>query len=859
MKEKLEPSELKEWLAAIDVLLEEKGSTYAHALLSQVSARVSEEGSTCSSDYWNSHFQISYDIDVKMVQKSSEIVRWNAMAMVVLAAEHGSELGGHISSYASSSIMYEVGFNCFFKSSENSVGDLVLFQGHSSPGMYARSFLLDQLSESQLRHFRREAKGNGIPSYPHPWLMPNYWQFPTVSMGLGPLQGIYSAKLIKYLESRSLLQKHNRNVWVFCGDGEMDEVESIGALGVASRELLDNLIFVVNCNLVRLDGPCRGNGQIMQELSGYFHGFGWEVIKVVWSQPWLDLVAKDSTGRLKERLMRLNDGQLQSLFVSLDSLIAWLREDEAIAQIVMNWEKEKFQELVPGGHDIQMVANAFCQATQAKRPCVVLVLTEKGYGVPNVAGKNTSHNQKNLSEEQIKSYAQFLKVDRDPQAPLDFHHPGKEDETLAFMQKQRAVLGGQLPFRHESGGSLEIPPLAHFDPLLKPSTDREFSTTMAFVRMLNLMLRHDPIKEKIVPILADEGRTLGMEGLFRQIGIYAAQGQQYVPYDRQEVSYYKEASNGQLIQEGINEAGALSMWLAAATSYSVHQLPLIPIYAYYSMFGFQRVGDLIWAAADSRARGFLMGATAGRTTLGGEGLQHNDGTSLLTAATIPNCKSYDPCYAYELAVIMQHGMVEMFQDEVDVFYYITMMNENYHHPVMPQGAEEGIRKGMYCIDSEEHAVVELMASGTILREMQAAAVWLREYTNVKINVWSVTSWSELAREATEASLHNQVSYLDQVMNQNAQLVVAASDYVRALPGLVSESISRPFVTLGTDGFGMSDTRQALRDYYGVSQDAIKVSVLWAMVDVSLLDRLDAERLCQSIRQSGEQHHDGGQA
>ncbi|MEC7030787.1 MAG: pyruvate dehydrogenase (acetyl-transferring), homodimeric type [Pseudomonadota bacterium] len=853
MKGKLEPRELEEWLLATETLLEEKGAEYTQSLLHTISSSVLGERQVPTMAYWNTPTQ-QFPVNLSQVKRASELVRWNAMTMVVKAADYGSELGGHISSYASSSILYEVGFNYFFRSHEKGNGDLVLFQGHSSPGMYARSFLLDQLSEEKLKYFRRESQGKGVSSYPHPWLMPDYWQFPTVSMGLGPLQGIYSAKLIKYLEHRGLLERQDRHVWVFCGDGEMDEVESIGALGVASREKLDNLIFVVNCNLVRLDGPCRGNGQIIQELSRYFQGFGWEVIQVVWSQPWLDLVEKDHSGTLKERLMSLNDGQIQALFVSVESLIAWLREEPVVAKLVADWTPEEFASLIPGGHDIQLVANAFHQATLSQQPCVILVLTEKGYGIPNVAGKNTSHNQKKLTKDQVALYAKFLNI---PLESLEFYHPGKEYAGLQFMHQQREQLGGRLPFRHQSGGKLDITELSYFYSVLKPDQQRTFSTTMAFVRVLNLMLRYQPIKERIVPILADEGRTLGMEGLFRQIGIYASEGQQYTPHDRQEVSYYKESQKGQLIQEGINEAGAVSMWLAAATAYSVHQLPLIPIYAFYSMFGFQRVGDLIWAAADSRSRGFLMGATAGRTTLGGEGLQHNDGTSLLVASTIPNCKSYDPCYAYELAVIMHKGMTEMFQDESDVFYYITMMNENYHHLPMPEGVEQGICQGMYCIDAQENTVIDLMASGTILREMQSAATWLREHTGVAMSVWSVTSWSELAREAQYASDNHQSSYIERSMSKDAQLVVAASDYVKALPGLIFEYIPRPFMTLGTDGFGLSDTRHALRDYFGVSAQAIKQAVLWAMVDVSLIDRLEAKRLLAKLQQEDDSQTSGG--
>lgn len=835
MKDSVESSELKDWLAALDVLVEEKGDAYAQSLLSSLSQHIGLSG---QSPYWNTKSE-KFLVDVESVESISRLVRWNAAIMVLKAGDHGSEVGGHLSSYASSSHMYEVGFNYFFKGYSEGLGDLVLFQGHSSPGMYARSFLLDELTEDQLQHFRREVEGKGISSYPHPWLMPNYWQFPTVSMGLGPLQGIYHAKLMKYLEARGLLSPSDRKVWVFCGDGEMDEVESLGALGVASRESLDNLIFVINCNLVRLDGPCRGNGQIMQELSGYFSGFGWDVIKVVWSKPWLDLVAKDKQNYLQKRLVALKDGELQALLVDLESLKSWFYSDSQLAILVQGWTDSQFAALVPGGHDIQLVADAFNQAVQSSKPAVVMVLTEKGHGLPGVSGKNTSHNQKKLSDKQLNDYASYLGMPNS----LDFVKPDQVDKRMAFMRERRQALGGKLPFRYMEAEKLITPELSLFEPILNPDQDRSLSTTMSFVRILNLMLRDKNISEKIVPILADEGRTLGMEGLFRQIGIYHQGGQQYRPYDRDEVSYYKEAATGQLCQEGLNEAGAMSMWLAAATSYSVHQLPLIPIYAYYSMFGFQRVGDIIWAAADSRARGFLMGATAGRTTLGGEGLQHNDATSQLIASTIPNCRSYDPCYSYELAVIMAHGLEEMYQQQKDVFYYITIMNENYTHPVMPKEVSEGIIKGMYCIEEASRPVIDLLASGTILRQMQQAAQWLREHTGVKIRVWSVTSWSELAKEGSIAKSKQQASYVEKCLGES-QLVVAASDYVRALPGLIHEFVGRPYLTLGTDGFGMSDTRQALRDYYGVSNEAIANAVIWAMLDMSLIDVVTATKLSE---------------
>lgn len=832
MKEQELSSELRDWSAALQVMREEKGDRYAQTVLSQLAVSL---GLNPVGEYWNSQSPL-FPVDVALVERSSRLVRWNAMVMVVKAGTYGSEIGGHISSYASSTHLYEVGFNYFFRGSETELGDLILFQGHSSPGIYARSFLLGQLSQEQVSHFRREVDGKGISSYPHPWLMPSYWQFPTVSMGLGPLQGIYHAKLMKYLEARGLLPESDRQVWVFCGDGEMDEVESLGALGVASREGLDNLIFVINCNLVRLDGPCRGSGQIMPELNGYFSGAGWEVIQLVWSQAWLALVEKDRSGYLKQKLMGLRDGAIQAMFVNEDALKAWFEADAKLADLVAGWDGSQFAALLPGGHDIQLVANAFSQAQIATKPVVILAMTKKGFGIPNVCSTNSSHNQKSLSEAQILDYAKFLQ--RDNHA-LEWDL-AKDDPAMSYMQQQRKKLGGHLPMRRMQSESLKVPGLEAFQSVCYPEVERKISTTMAFVRLLNLMLRDKVIKERIVPILADEGRTLGMEGLFRQIGIYQRGGQQYTPHDREDVSYYREDGKGQLLQEGINEAGATSMWLAAGTSYSVHNLPLIPFYSYYSMFGFQRVGDLIWAAADSRVRGFLMGATAGRTTLGGEGLQHNDATSLLMASTIPNCKSYDPCYAYEMAVIIQKGLEEMYQQQLDVFYYMTMINETYIHPSLPEGVEEGICKGMYCIEDSPNSVVDLMGSGTILRQMQLAAKWLRDHTSISIRVWSVTSWSELARDAQAKKLEQKPSYLEQCLGDSTQLVVAASDYVRAVPGLLHDYIGRPYHTLGTDGFGMSDTRESLRSYYGVSEKGIVKAVLEAMVEMALIDKMTAD-------------------
>ncbi len=803
METKLNQEDLQDWQAAIEVLEQEKGYQYTAELLQYLKQNIPH----CR--HWNTPCA-SYQINHEMIEKSSDLIRWNAAQIVNQASQYGSELGGHISTYASCATLYDIGFAYFFRGGDQGSGDLILYQGHASPGIYARSYLEGVLSRTQIEYFRRESTGKGISSYPHPWLMPNYWQFPTVSMGLGPLQGIYHARLLKYLYARELLEDKSRKVWVFCGDGEMDEVESIGALGVASREQLDNLIFVINCNLVRLDGPCRGNGSIIRELSQYFEGFGWDVIKVIWSTEWLALVEREKSGQLKQDLMALIDGEIQHMYAIEDGVKLWLLS-KPYAEIVKDWQDKDFEKLVAGGHDPQLVANAYAQAIQSTKPCVMLIMTEKGHLLPQVASSNRSHNQKSLSEQQLETYLNRLtSLPQDLQLN-EFYHPG-DNEVLNFMHSARQKLGGLLPKRQETGPKLSVPQLAQFQPLLEASTDREYSTTMAFVRFLSLLLRDKGIKDFVVPIIADEGRTLGMEGLFRQIGIYSSVGQKYQPHDAKQVSSYKESETGQLLQEGINEAGAITSWLCAATSYSVNDLTLVPFYIYYSMFGFQRVGDEIWAAFDSRARGFLIGATAGRTTLGGEGLQHNDATSHLIAATIPSCKSYDPCYSYELAVILQHGMVEMYEQQKDVFYYITVMNENYAHPQMPVGIEADIMSGLYVIDHADDPSVEILASGTLLLEARAAAkILLAE--GISVRVWSVTSWSEAARHAEKIP-----HWLDSKIT--GQQVFAVSDYVTSVPGLLREYIQQPLHTLGTDGYGLSDTREALREYFGISRQAI---------------------------------------
>lgn len=825
-------AELAEWLAALEVLVEERGEVGAKALISNLASHI---GYHLESPFWNTPCQ-SKSIDVELIESAGKLVRWNAAYIVQYASQFGSEIGGHLSTFASSYGIVNVGQYYFFRDT-----DLVFYQGHASPGNYASSFLLDQLSLKQLQHFRRESNGEGISSYPHPWLMPSYWQFPTVSMGLGPLFAIYQAKLIKYLEARGLKEKSGQTVYAIMGDGEMDEVESLGALGVAIRERLDNLVFIVNCNLVRLDGPCRGNSQILQELGQYFSGYGWNVIKLVWSQKWLDLVSQDD-GYLQSKLSGLNDGDIQSISASERKWKGWLLADEKTASLVKDWKDDDFEALLPGGHDMQLVANAYQEAISSDKPSVILVMTEKGHGLP-VASHNTSHNKKSLSDKQLEEFAGFLGL-KEELKELDFYHPGKKDKRIQFLHERRKALGGYIPKRRMNAKPLKIPKQENLIEGLKLDLSRPFSTTMGFVRILNILLRDKEIKDRIVPILADEGRTFGMEGLFSKIGIYHAEGQKYVPHDRDQVNYYKESKDGQLIQEGISEAGAMAMWTACGMSYSVHDLPLIPFYAFYSMFGFQRVGDIIYAAADSRSRGFLMGGTAGKTTLGGEGLQHNDGTSLLMASTIPNCKSYDPCFAYELAIIIHQGLVDMYERDMDVFYYITMMNENYAQPKMPKGVEKGIIKGMYCIEGKKGSV-DILASGAILPQAMMAADWILHKAGISVRVWSVTSYCELYRDAENAKLEGKTSYLESCL-QDSQLIIACSDYVKALPNMISEHVNAPMVALGTDGFGMSDTRAALREYYGLSHEKIAQSTIMAMADMGLIDMVKAKKLVGNI-------------
>ncbi|MEE2770284.1 MAG: pyruvate dehydrogenase (acetyl-transferring), homodimeric type [Pseudomonadota bacterium] len=767
------------------------------------------------------------------------MVRWNAAAMVSKGAKKASELGGHIATYASIADIYSVALAYFCRGrSGDRLEDLVYYQGHSTPGLYARSFLEGRITEEQLLHFRQETRGKGVASYPHPWTMPDYWQFATVSMGLTAVQAIYQARLQKYLIARKLLPESDRRVWAFMGDGEMDEIESLGGIRIASRENLDNLIYVINCNLQRLDGPVCANHNVIDELEGMFLGAGWRVIKSVWNRAMDRLLEKDTEGLLKAKLSNFNDGQLQRISGLNAQQIREevFNDDPRLKAMIDGWSDEDIDALGRAGHDCEKIFSSFNEAQKTKgQPTVVLLMTTKGYGVPGVAGTNTAHNTKKMAEDTLVEYAKLLEIplSLDKAKQGDFYHPGEDNAAIKFIRQRRQALGGYIPARHAKADVLKAPDLKTFASICEGSKDREVSSTMMLVRILSLLLREAHLKDRIVPIVPDESRTFGMEGLFRQIGIYSPLGQQYEPVDAGSIMYYKEAKDGQYIQEGVNEGGAVSSWIAAATSYSSNALSLIPFYIYYSMFGFQRVGDYIWAAGDMRARGFLIGATAGRTTLAGEGLQHNDGNSLHISSLVPNCVSYDPTYGYELAVIIRHGIYRMFEKQEDVFFYISVMNENYIHPAMPKNVEEDIIKGMYLLQKSKKPQIHLLGSGTILREVEKAKTLLEKDYGIEANVWSVTSFTELAREAAHVERHNRVcieadekqSHIELCLNDGLPIVVA-TDYVKTYPQQVQPYIDNPMTVLGTDGFGRSDTRLELRQFHEVNTNHIAYAALY---------------------------------
>ena len=868
----LDPQQTQEWTDALASVLAVEGPERAHFLLQTLVEQARRQGGYLPFDATTAYLNT---IPVGREKKSPgnhelehrirSINRWNAAAMVLRAGKKNLELGGHIASFQSSATLYDVGFNHFWRApNDEQDGDLVFFQGHIAPGIYARAFLEGRLSESDLDNFRQEVDGQGLSSYPHPWLMPDFWQFPTVSMGLGPLMAIYQARFLKYLESRGLARTPGRKVWCFCGDGEMDEPESLGAIALAAREGLDNLVFVINCNLQRLDGPVRGNGKIIQELEGDFRGAGWNVIKLVWGSRWDPLLAIDSKGLLRKRMEECVDGDYQT-FKSKDG--AYVREHffgkyPELREMVANMSDEEVWNLNRGGHDPHKVYAAYHEAVNnaGGRPTVILAKTIKGYGMGSSGeAQNIAHQAKKMDLESLRKFRDRFGIPV-PDAELEnvpYYKPADDSPEMTYMRERRAALGGSLPARRPVKAPLSVPGLHVFDSMLKDSGEREFSTTMAFVRMLGTLLKDKNIGRQIVPIVPDESRTFGMEGMFRQYGIWSSQGQNYVPQDADQLMFYKESRDGQMLQEGINEPGAMSSWIAAATSYANHGIPMIPFYIYYSMFGFQRIGDLAWAAGDMRARGFMLGGTAGRTTLNGEGLQHEDGHSHIQAGLIPNCISYDPTFAYELAVIVQDGLKRMYVEQEDVFYYITLMNENYAHPAMPAGAEEGILKGMYLLrDGGDSAVkVQLMGSGTILNEVIAAADLLRNDFGIASDIWSVTSFNELARDGRAASRHNllnpqapaQASYVETALAGREGPFVAATDYIRAYAEQVREWVPGRYVVLGTDGFGRSDSRAKLREFFEVDRYHVAVAALSALAREG---KVDAARVAEAIKRYG---------
>ncbi|MFM1895831.1 MAG: hypothetical protein RLZZ385_905 [Pseudomonadota bacterium] len=871
------PLETKEWLEALGAVIQHEGSERANYLLAKLMDRATRGGqqipfTAVNTPYRNTIAPLNEERmpgDMFMERQIRGIIRWNALAMVMRANLQNPNLGGHISTFSSIATLYDVGFNYFFRgASEQAEGDLIYFQGHSSPGIYARSFLEGRISEEQLNNFRQEVDGNGLSSYPHPWLMPDYWQFPTVSMGLGPIQAIYQAHLMKYLHNRGLMDMGNRKVWAFLGDGETDEPESLGAIGKAGREGLDNLIFVINCNLQRLDGPVRGNGKIIQELEGIFRGAGWNVIKVIWGRHWDQLLQADKDGLLQARMDEVVDGEYQN-YVARGG--AYTRENffgknPELLKMVEHLSDEDIMALNRGGHDPYKVYAAYAKAVQPNgKPTVILAKTVKGYAFGSGAeAANATHSVKKLDIESLKRFRDRfgIPIKDDDLAEVPFYRPPENSLEMRYMRKQRENLGGPVPQRRSVSDTLTVPDLSMFEAQLKSSGDRELSTTMAFVRILTNLCKDKEIGKRVIPIVPDEARTFGMEGLFRQLGIYSSVGQLYDPADSNQVAFYREDKQGQMLEEGISESGACSTWLAAATSYSTNNYPLIPFYIYYSMFGFQRVGDLCWAAGDSQARGFLIGATAGRTTLNGEGLQHQDGHSHILASTIPNCVTYDPTYSYELAVIIQDGLRRMYQEQESVFYYVTTMNENYSHPDMPAGAEEGIIKGMYLLEdggSKEYKVsgkarsdlrLRLLGCGTILREVREAATILRQEFKVAVDVWSITSFNELRREAlalkrekllNPARNDDRVPYVTQMLAAQDGPVIAATDYMKLYADQVREFVPASYNVLGTDGFGRSDTREKLRHFFEVDRNFIVLAALTELKSTGVVKAGEIEK------------------
>jgi pyruvate dehydrogenase E1 component len=869
--EDVDPLETQEWLESIDAVLKVHGASRAHYLLEKLIDHTRRSGVylpfSPNTAYVNTigvAQEKPYPGNRALERRIEAYIRWNALAMVVAANRQSSEYGGHIATYQSSATLYETGFNHFWRAaSDKHPGDLVFMQGHSSPGIYARAYLEGRLSEDQLRNFRKEVGGGGLSSYPHPWLMPDFWQLPTVSMGLGPLMAIYQARFQRYLEHRGLVPASDRKIWAFLGDGEMDEPESMGALTMPVREKLDNLVFVVNCNLQRLDGPVRGNGSIIQELEAAFLGAGWNVIKVLWGGRWDPLFARDSKGLLRKLMGECVDGEYQNFKAKGG---AYTREHffgkyPELKEMVANMSDEEIWRLNRGGHDSIKVWNAYAQAMAHKgQPTVILAKTVKGFGMGKAGeAQNPTHQQKKLDDEALKAFRDRfnIPVSDDELAKLPFKRPSEDSDEMKYLREHRTALGGYLPARRTTAPALTVPGLPAFQPLLESTGDREISTTMAFVRILGILLKDKNVGKHIVPIVPDEARTFGMEGLFRQIGIYSSAGQLYTPMDADQLLSYREDKKGQILEEGINEAGAMCSWIAAATAYANTGVHMIPFYIYYSMFGFQRVGDFMWAAGDLRARGFLLGATAGRTTLAGEGLQHQDGHSQLVMSVIPNCVAYDPAFSYELAVIVQDGLRRMYAENESIYYYLTVMNENYAQPAMPPGVENGIVKGAYLLQIGGRGKVRatLLGSGTILRECIAAAKMLEDDFGVPADVYSVTSFSELRREALDCERWNllhpdqkpRVPYVRECLGEREGPFIAATDYMKIVPDQIRQWVPGRYAVLGTDGYGRSDARAALRHHFEVDRRYIAIAALKALADEG---KIDMKTVTAAIRKFG---------
>ena len=871
-KDDIDPIETNEWIDSLNSVIENDGSSRASYLLNKVIDQAYKSGlvlpDTRTTPYINTippEAEIKSTGDQNIEKKLRAYIRWNAAAMVVKANKKSPELGGHIGTFASAATLYDVGMNHFWRAKNNKFGgDLIYFQGHSAPGVYARAFLEGRLTAKQLDGFRQEVNKGGLSSYPHPWLMPKFWQFPTVSMGLGPIMAIYQARFLKYLINRGLLKDEGRKIWVFLGDGEMDEPESLGAIGLAAREKLDNLVFVVNCNLQRLDGPVRGNSKIIQELEGSFRGSGWNVIKVIWGSYWDQLLAKDKSGLLIRRMNECVDGEYQAFKAKGGKYVRekFFGKYPELRELVSSMTDKDIWRLNRGGHDPHKVYAAYSAAMQnTGSPSVILAKTIKGYGMGKTGESvNTTHQQKKLDEQDLLYYRDRFNVPlTDKQVrDIEYYKPSEDSEEMKYLKEKRLKLGGFIPERSSFAKQIKAPPKDIFDTFMKSTGKKEMSTTMALVRMMTALLRDKNVASRLVPIIPDEARTFGMEGFFQKIGIYAHEGQKYEPVDSEQLSSYREDKSGQVLEEGINESGAMSSWIAAGTSYTNHDIEMIPVYIFYSMFGFQRVGDLAWAAGDSQTRGFLIGATAGRTTLAGEGLQHQDGHSQLLASNIPNCISYDPTFAYEMATIFREGLRRMHEKKENVFYYITAMNENYPHPEKPKGCDDGILKGMYLFkegNNKGKTKVQLLGSGTILREIIAASDILSKEYNIDADIWSVTSFNELRRDGMETERVNLLnpnqkpkkSYVQECLSKRDGLIIAASDYTRAFTDQIRPYTDKKFYSLGTDGYGRSDTRKNLRKFFEVDKEHIVAFTLSALAKEQLVGSEEAEKAIKKYK------------